>query len=80
MPTAFVTGGSGFIGGALVRRLGADGVGVRPPFTRLAVWLSGLEATIDISRARTEVGYAPVRTLDEGLAELADEARRGERR
>jgi nucleoside-diphosphate-sugar epimerase len=52
----------------------------RPPLTRLAVWLSGLEATIDISRARTELGYAPVRTVDEGLAELADEARRGQHR
>src|SRR4051794_2298030 len=25
MPTAFVTGGSGFVGGALIRRLAADG-------------------------------------------------------
>jgi nucleoside-diphosphate-sugar epimerase len=30
----------------------------RPPVTRLAVWLSALEATIDITRARTELGYA----------------------
>jgi nucleoside-diphosphate-sugar epimerase len=52
----------------------------RPPLTRLAVWLSGLEVTIDTSRARTELGYAPVRTVDEGLAELADEARRGRER
>src|SRR4051812_4095296 len=29
MPTAFVTGGSGFIGGALIRRLVADGWTVR---------------------------------------------------
>jgi nucleoside-diphosphate-sugar epimerase len=42
----------------------------RPPLTRLAVWLSALEATIDITRARTELGYAPVRTIDEGLEEL----------
>ena len=42
----------------------------RPPLTRLAFWLSALESTIDISRARTELGYAPVRTLDEGLEEL----------
>jgi nucleoside-diphosphate-sugar epimerase len=52
----------------------------RPPLTRLAVWLSGLEVTIDTSRARTELGYAPVRTVDEGLAQLADEARRGRER
>ena len=42
----------------------------RPPLTRLAVWLSALECTIDISRAREELGYEPVRTIDEGLAEL----------
>jgi nucleoside-diphosphate-sugar epimerase len=52
----------------------------RPPLTRLAVWLSGLEVTIDTTRARTELGYAPVRTVDEGRAELADEARSGEGR
>ena len=42
----------------------------RPPVTRLAVWLSMLETTIDISRAREELGYAPVRTIDDGMAEL----------
>ena len=42
----------------------------RPPLTRLAVWVSALETTIDITRARTELGYAPVRTIDEGLEEL----------
>jgi nucleoside-diphosphate-sugar epimerase len=120
--SAFVTGGSGFIGGALVRRLVADGWTVRadgepvvfrdfvtrlietqgvtppdrslpaplanavatvgetawrllplpgrPPLTRLAVWLSAVETTIDITRARTELGYAPVRTIDDGLEEL----------
>ena len=34
--------------------------------TRLVYWLSALETTIDISRARTELGYAPVRTIDDG--------------
>jgi nucleoside-diphosphate-sugar epimerase len=43
----------------------------RPPLTRLAVWLSALETTIDITRARTELGYTPVRTIDEGLEELS---------
>jgi nucleoside-diphosphate-sugar epimerase len=42
----------------------------RPPLTRLAVWLSAVEATIDITRARTELGYEPVKTIDEGLREL----------
>jgi nucleoside-diphosphate-sugar epimerase len=42
-----------------------------PPVTRLAVWVSSEECTLDISRARRELGYAPVKTRDEGLAELA---------
>jgi nucleoside-diphosphate-sugar epimerase len=43
----------------------------RPPITRLAYWLSSQECTIDITRARTELGYAPVKTIDEGMEELA---------
>jgi nucleoside-diphosphate-sugar epimerase len=31
-----------------------------------------LETTIDISRARAELGYAPVTTIDEGLAEMRE--------
>jgi nucleoside-diphosphate-sugar epimerase len=45
-----------------------------PPLTRMAYWLSALECTIDISKAREELGYAPVRTIEEGMAELRDEA------
>jgi nucleoside-diphosphate-sugar epimerase len=41
-----------------------------PPLTRLAVWVSGMETTIDITRARKELGYAPVKTIDQGLEEL----------
>lgn len=41
-----------------------------PPLTRTAVWLSSLELTIDISRARAELGYHPIKTVSEGLAEL----------
>jgi nucleoside-diphosphate-sugar epimerase len=41
-----------------------------PPVTRLAVWLSSLETTIDISKARDELGYEPVITREEGLAAL----------
>jgi nucleoside-diphosphate-sugar epimerase len=44
-----------------------------PPVTRLAVWLSSLECTIDISKARGELGYEPVVDRDEGLAALAAE-------
>jgi nucleoside-diphosphate-sugar epimerase len=42
----------------------------RPPLTRLTVWVSGLETTIDITRAREELGYAPVKSIDQGLEEL----------
>ncbi len=41
-----------------------------PPLTRLAVWLSALECTIDISKARAQLGYEPVKTIEEGMAEL----------
>jgi nucleoside-diphosphate-sugar epimerase len=41
-----------------------------PPLTRLAVWLSALECTIDISKARSELGYQPVKGVEEGMAEL----------
>jgi nucleoside-diphosphate-sugar epimerase len=44
--------------------------GKRPPLTRFAVWASGLECTIDISRARSELGYEPVRSIADGLDEL----------
>jgi nucleoside-diphosphate-sugar epimerase len=42
----------------------------RPPITRFAYWVAALETTIDISRARTELGYEPRKTIAEGLAEL----------
>jgi nucleoside-diphosphate-sugar epimerase len=43
----------------------------RPPITRLAVWVSSQECTLDISRARSELGYSPVKSREEGLTELA---------
>ena len=46
----------------------------RPPLTRFAVWVSSLECTIDITRARDELGYEPVRSIDDGLAELREAA------
>jgi nucleoside-diphosphate-sugar epimerase len=52
----------------LLRRKGT------PPVTRLAVWLSSLECTIDIAKAREELGYAPVKAREEGLAELREAA------
>jgi nucleoside-diphosphate-sugar epimerase len=45
--------------------------GKQPPLTRFAVWASGLECTIDTSRARTELKYEPVVSIDDGLAELS---------
>jgi nucleoside-diphosphate-sugar epimerase len=44
----------------------------QPPVTRLAYWLAALETTIDISRARAELGYEPVRTIDDGMRELEE--------
>lgn len=43
-----------------------------PPLTRLAYWLSALEATIDISRARDQLGYVPLRTIGEAMQELTE--------
>jgi nucleoside-diphosphate-sugar epimerase len=45
-----------------------------PPLTRFAVWASGLECTIDDSRAREELGYREVKTREQGLAELRADA------
>jgi hypothetical protein len=49
---------------------GALGRDSAPPLTRLAVWLSALECTIDITKAQTKLGYEPVKTIQEGMAEL----------
>jgi nucleoside-diphosphate-sugar epimerase len=42
----------------------------RPPLTRFTLWVSSQECTIRIGKAREELGYAPVRTREDGLAEL----------
>jgi nucleoside-diphosphate-sugar epimerase len=49
----------------LLRRSG------NPPLTRFTVWVSSQECTIDIGRAERELGYRPVKSREEGLAELA---------
>ena len=49
------------------RRLKRPG---HPPLTRFAVWASGMECTIDISRARSDLGYRPVKDQATGLAEM----------
>jgi nucleoside-diphosphate-sugar epimerase len=42
----------------------------QPPVTRLGVWLASQECTIDISRARRDLGYSPVTSVDQGMEEL----------
>jgi nucleoside-diphosphate-sugar epimerase len=51
------------------RLLGRPG---SPPLTRFAVWASSQECTIDISRARRELGYRPVTSREAGLQALKD--------
>jgi nucleoside-diphosphate-sugar epimerase len=41
-----------------------------PPLTRFAFWVSSQECTIDISKARGALGYEPVRSRADGLAEM----------
>jgi nucleoside-diphosphate-sugar epimerase len=42
----------------------------RPPLTRFTYWVSGLECTIRINKARDQLGYEPVKTREQGLAEM----------
>jgi nucleoside-diphosphate-sugar epimerase len=42
-----------------------------PPLTRFAFWVASQECTLDDSRARAVLGYAPVVTREEGLRRLA---------
>ena len=46
-------------------------LGGEPPMTRFRSWILTQECTIDISKARTELGYAPLVSHEQGLAELA---------
>lgn len=41
-----------------------------PPVDYFSVWASGQECTINIGKARAELGYTPVRSREEGFAEL----------
>ena len=67
---------------ALVRALAAASEGAwrvlplrgSPPVTRIACWLASLETTIDISKAREQLGYEPVITREEGMEALRAEA------
>jgi nucleoside-diphosphate-sugar epimerase len=42
----------------------------QPPMTAFRSWLLTQECTIDIAKARTELGYAPVVSHERGLAAL----------
>jgi nucleoside-diphosphate-sugar epimerase len=42
----------------------------RPPLTRFVYWVSALECTIRIDKAREQLGYEPVKSVADGLAEL----------
>jgi nucleoside-diphosphate-sugar epimerase len=41
-----------------------------PPLARFALWASALECTLDDSRAREQLGYAPVITREQGMQAL----------
>jgi nucleoside-diphosphate-sugar epimerase len=41
-----------------------------PPITRMAYFLTANEVTVDITKARSELGYEPVITVERGLEEL----------
>jgi nucleoside-diphosphate-sugar epimerase len=42
----------------------------QPPMTTFRAWILTQECTIDITKARTELGYAPIVSREQGLAEL----------
>jgi nucleoside-diphosphate-sugar epimerase len=62
------------LAGASETLWGTLALGGAPPLSRTAVWLSSLEVTIDISKARSELGYAPSVTIPGGLERLRVEA------
>jgi nucleoside-diphosphate-sugar epimerase len=41
----------------------------------MAVWFCSLECTLDISKARTELGYRPIVSIEEGLGGLRERER-----
>jgi nucleoside-diphosphate-sugar epimerase len=64
---AAVAGALAGAGEVLWRRLPLPG---QPPLTRFAYWVSSQECTIRIDKAREQLGYAPVKSITDGLAEL----------
>jgi nucleoside-diphosphate-sugar epimerase len=49
-------------------------LGGTPPVTTFRAWLLTQECTIDVSKARAELGYAPIVSREQGLAELSASA------
>ncbi|CAN5174526.1 NAD-dependent epimerase/dehydratase family protein [soil metagenome] len=45
-------------------------LGGSPPLTRFALWAASTECTLDDSKARSELGYKPAVTHEQGLAEI----------
>jgi nucleoside-diphosphate-sugar epimerase len=43
----------------------------RPPLTLFGFWASSQQCTIRIDKAREQLGYEPVKSVDDGLAELS---------
>ena len=67
-----VAGALASVGEAAWRHLPLPG---RPPVTRFAYWISSQECTIRIAKAQEQLGYAPVKAIPDGLAELSSAAR-----
>ena len=84
MATQGVTPPSRSVPAPVARALAAAGEGLwrllrlpgRPPLTRFAYWISAQECTIRTDKARDELGYAPVKTISDGLRELEEQAAR----
>jgi nucleoside-diphosphate-sugar epimerase len=47
----------------------------QPPLTRFAYWVTSQECTIRIDKAREQLGYKPVKTIPDGLADLRGASR-----
>jgi nucleoside-diphosphate-sugar epimerase len=45
-------------------------LGGRPPLTRFAYWVTSQECTIRIDKAREQLAYRPIKSREDGLAEL----------
>jgi nucleoside-diphosphate-sugar epimerase len=67
----WLPGPLGAVSEAAWRRLPLPGA---PPMTRFTAWVLTQECTIDISKAKRELGYRPVISREAGLAELREEA------